>query len=273
MSATASTRRSRIRFCPPSREEPTLYTTKYLYVTRDIPLKRRIALNTVNKETGRTVEEDLLEYCELPRSIVDLKKFLDINNKNDIQARFTKPLLRRGKLKFVYPETPKSNLQRYLKADIEISPEMEGTIHQLSKTERHLELERRTLEFCQVPRTLGEIRSYLGLAGYDTTRRRAVQPLIDQGKIKLMYPHDPFYKMQKYVVSDSELGYAPFTANEIMAYCTTPRSKEEIGNHFAVGQELLYKVLNPLIKQGKLIYTKSTRVGNKIIHRKLITNG
>ncbi len=236
-------------------------------------MRRRISLNTVDKETGRTVEEDLLEYCRLPRSIVDLKEFLGINNKKDIQARFTKPLLRCGKLKFIYPETPKSNLQRYLNADIEISSDMEEAICQLSKTNKHLELERRTLEFCQAPRSLGEIKSYLGLAGYDTTRKRAIQPLLDQGKIKLMYPHDPFYKMQKYVVSDSELGYAPFTADEIMAYCTIPRSKEEIGNHFAVGQDLLYKVLDSLIKQGKLVYTKSTRVGNKIIHRKLVTNG
>ena len=252
--------------------KPTLYTPDYIYVTRDIPLEIHKSLKTVNKETGQSIEEELLEYCKLPRSISDLKSFLGINNKKIIQARFTKPLLQQGKLKFVYPETPRSNWQRYLSADIEISPDMEETLLQLSKTEKHLEFEKKTLKFCKVPRTLGEIKNHLGLAGYDIVRKRAVQPLIDQGKIKLLYPHNPFYKMQKYVVSESDAGFAPFTEKEIVAYCETPRSKKEIETHFAVGQELLYKVLNPLIAQGKLIYTKSTRVGNTIIHRKLVKN-
>lgn len=182
-------------------------------------------------------------------------------------------MLRQGKLKFIYPETPKSNLQRYLNADIEITPQMREKIIKLSKTERHLELEKMTLEFCKVPRSLGEIKEYVGLSAYDIVRKRAVQPLIDEGKIKLLYPHNPFYKMQKYVVSEFDIGFPPFTEDGILDYCETPRSKKEIENYFAVGQELLYKVLNPLILQGKLIYTKSTRIGNTIIHKKLVKNG
>lgn len=111
------------------------------------------------------------------------------------------------------------------------------------------------------------------MAGYDIVRKRAVQPLIDQGKIKLIYPHNPLYKMQKYVVSESNVDYPAFTEEEILTYCETPRSKKEIEDYFAVGQELLYKVLNPIIAEGKLVYTKSTRIGNHIIHRKLVKNG
>ena len=218
------------------------------------------------------MEEELLDYCSSPRSITDLKEFLGINNKKSIQARFTKPLMQQGKLKFIYPETPKSNLQRYLNAEVDITPEMEETMVQLAKTERHLELERMTLKFCKVPRSLGEIKDHVGLAGYDIVRKRAVQPLIDQGKIKMLYPHDPLYKMQKYVVAESCAGYLPFTEQTIIAYCEIPRTKEEIKNCFAVGQDLLYKVLNPMIAQGKLVYTKSTRVGNQIIHKKLVKN-
>lgn len=231
------------------------------------------SLKTVNKNTGMTIKDELLEYCTVPRSVSELKAFLGLKSKQMVQGRFTKPLLKEGKLKFIYPESPTSNLQRYLRADIEITSEMQERIDQLSKTERHLELEKMTLEFCKVPRSLGEIKEHVGLAGYDIARKRAVQPLIDQGKIKLMYPHNPLYKMQKYVVSDSDVGFPSFTEEEILTYCETPRSKKEIETYFAVGQELLYKVLNPIIAEGKLVYTKSTRIGNKIIHRKLVKNG
>ncbi len=249
---------------------PTPYKHDYTYITRDIQLDIFKTLKTVNKKTGRTVEEELLDYCRSPRSIIDLKAFLGIKDKKSIQARFTKPLMQQGKLKFIYPETPRSNLQRYLNTEVEITPELEETMVQLAKTERHLELERKTLKFCKVPRSLGEIKDHVGLAGYDIVRKRAVQPLIDQGKIKLLYPHDPLYKMQKYVVAESCAGYQPFTEEAILAYCETPRTKEEIKNNFAVGQDLLYKVLNPIIEQGKLIYTKSTRIGGTIIHKKLV---
>lgn len=219
-----------------------------------------------------TVEQELLEFCKVPRSIIELKDFLGVRNKKMVQARFTNPLMKQGKLKFIYPETPKSNLQRYLNSEVEITPELQETIHLLAKTERHLELEKKTLEFCTVPRTLGEIKEHIGLAGYDIVRKRAVQPLIDQGKIKLMYPHNPFYKMQKYVVPEWNFGFPAFTEDEILSYCETPKSKEEIKKHFAVGQDLLYKVLNPLISESKLVYTKSTRVGNTIIKKKLVKN-
>lgn len=217
-----------------------------------------------------TVEQELLEFCREPRNVTELKEFLGVRNKQMVQARFTNPLLKQGKLKFVYPESPTSNLQRYLNTEVEITPEMQETIHRLSKTKKHLKLEKMTLEFCKVPRTLGEIKEHIGLAGYDIVRKRAVQPLIDQGKIKLMYPHNPLYKMQKYVVANSELGFEAFTEESILAYCETPRSKNDIQKHFAVGQELLYKVLNPIIEQGKLIYTKSSRVNSTITHSKLV---
>lgn len=212
----------------------------------------------------------MLEFCRTPKSIVEIKDFLGLKDKKAVQSRFTLPLMKQGKLIFIYPETPKSNFQRYLNSEVEITPAMRETFIQLSKTEKHLELEKMTLEFCKVPRSLGEIKDYVGLAGYDIVRKRAVQPLIDQGKIKLLYPHDPLYKMQKYVVTESCAGYLPFTEETILTYCETPRTKEEIKNYFAIGQDLLYKVLNPIIAQGKLTYTKSTRVGDKIIHKKLV---
>lgn len=249
---------------------PTLYTQKTIYVSRDVPINTYKSLKTVNKKTGLTIEEELLEFCRTPRGVNDLKEFLGLRNKQMVQARFTNPLLKQGKLKFIYPESPTSNLQRYLNAEVDITPEMQETIAQLSKTEKHLELEKMTLDFCKIPRTLGEIKEHVGLAGYDIVRKRAVQPLIDQGKIKLMYPHNPLYKMQKYVVSDSELGFEPFTEDGILAYCETPRSKDEIEKHFAVGQDLLYKVLNPIIAQGKLVYTKSARKSSTITHSKLV---
>ena len=219
-----------------------------------------------------TIEEELLDYCRSPRSIIDLQGFLDIKSKKSIQARFTKPLMQQGKLKFIYPESPKIVWQRYLSAEVDITPEMQETMVQLAKTEKHLELERKTLKFCKIPRSLGEIKDHIGLAGYGIVRKRAVQPLIDQGKLKMLYPHDPFYVKQKYVIAEATIDFPELTEENIILFCSTPRTKEEIKKHFAIGQDLLYKFLNPIIEQGKLTYTKSVRIGKNIIHGKLVKN-
>lgn len=249
-----------------------MYTSQTIFVTRDIPLNIYKTLKTVDKKSGKTIEEELLEYCKAPRSIVDLKNFLGINDNKKIQARFTKPLLLQGKLKFIYPESPKIVWQRYLNAEVDITPEMQETMVQLAKSEKHLEMERMTLEYCRVPRSLGEIKDHIGLTGYDIVRKRAVQPLIDQGKIKMLYPHDPYYVKQKYVVAEAAVDFPALTEENILLFCSTPRTKEEIKEHFAIGQDLLYKFLNPIIEQGKLTYTKSIRIGNNIIHKKLVKN-
>lgn len=251
---------------------PTLYKHKFIYVTREIPLKVYKTLKTVNKQTGLTIEEELLDYCRSPRSIIDLQRFLDIKSKKSIQARFTKPLMQQGKLKFIYPESPKSVWQRYLNTEVDITPEMQETMVQLAKTEKHLELERKTLKFCKNPRSLGEIKDHIGLAGYGIVRKRAVQPLIDQGKLKMLYPHDPFYVKQKYVIAEATIDFPALTEENIILFCSIPRTKEEIKKHFAIGQDLLYKFLNPIIEQGKLTYTKSVRIGKNIIHGKLVKN-
>lgn len=106
-------------------------------------------LKTVNKKTGLTLEQELLEYCKFPRSIGELRNFLGLQTKKMVQERFTVPLMREGKLKFTCPENPKNIWQRYLNSEVEITPEIQDTINQLSKTERHLELEKQTLEFCK----------------------------------------------------------------------------------------------------------------------------
>ena len=125
---------------------PTLYKHDFTYVLREIPLSMFKTLKTINKKTGLTVEQELLDYCRVPRSIVELKTFLGVSNKKSVQA--TKPLMQQGKLKFIYPESPKSVLQRYLNTEVDITQDMQDTMVQLAKTERHLELEQKTLKFC-----------------------------------------------------------------------------------------------------------------------------
>lgn len=219
-----------------------------------------------------TLEQELIEFCTEPRCITEITDFLELEDKDKATSRFTTQLIKEGKLKFIHPENPKCIHQRYLKADVEYSEEMQARAKELEKTDRHLEVEQMTLEFCKVPRTLGEIKDHVGLVGYDTTRKRAVQPLIEQGKLKLFYPHNPLYQHQKYVVAESEEGYPSFTEKEILEYCKTPRSKVDIKDYFGIGQDLLYKVLNPLRAQGKIKYAKATRIGNEIIYKRIVTN-
>jgi len=250
----------------------TLYNSNIIRITRKIPLNPFKTRGFINKKTGLTLEVELLEYCNEPRYINEITKFLGLENKDMANGRFTTPLIKEGKLKFIYPESPKCIHQRYLKADIEYTEEMQARAKELEKTDRHLEMEKMALEFCKEPRNLGEIKDHVGLVGYDIVRKRVVQPLIDDGKIKLIYPHNPLYRNQRYVVVESDEGYDCFDENGVIAYCQIPRSMEDIEEHFGIGQDLLYKVVRPLIKQNKLIYTKSTRVGNKIIKPKLIKN-
>lgn len=227
---------------------------------------------TVNKETGLTLGQELVDFCEEPRSILEIQKFLGLRTKRMVNERFTKPLMNQGRIKFIYPESPKSNLQRYLKADVEFTPEMQIVLVQERKAEEDIVLEQKTLEFCKEPRTMGEIKDYLGLSYYEAVNKRVVRPLLAQGKIRLLYPHNPKYAYQKYVIMEADTNLA-FSDESIIKYCETPRHKEDIMEYFQVGQHLCYRVVNSLVEMERLKYTKATRIGNKITKRQLIKNG
>ena len=54
------------------------------------------------------------------------------------------------------------------------------------------------ITFCKTPRTRQEISDYLGLKTTQYVSKNYIQPLVDQGKLKLLYPDKPKSKNQKY---------------------------------------------------------------------------
>ena len=54
------------------------------------------------------------------------------------------------------------------------------------------------LTFCKTPRTRKEISDYLGLKTTQYVSKNYIQPLVNQGKLKLLDPDKPKSKNQKY---------------------------------------------------------------------------
>lgn len=54
------------------------------------------------------------------------------------------------------------------------------------------------LAFCKTPRTRKEISDYLGLKTTQYVSKNYIQPLVNQGKLKLLDPDKPKSKNQKY---------------------------------------------------------------------------
>ena len=52
--------------------------------------------------------------------------------------------------------------------------------------------------FCKTPRTRQEIAEYLGLSSVTYAMKKYVQPLIDNGRIKMFFPNTPSSPNQKY---------------------------------------------------------------------------
>ena len=53
-------------------------------------------------------------FCREPRSYQELLVFTKIKNKPHLQKTITRPLLKSGRLSLLYPETPHSNMQKYV---------------------------------------------------------------------------------------------------------------------------------------------------------------
>ncbi len=246
---------------------------KYTY-TFDMLSKRLIDFQKVLVDIiNITLGEELVEFCREPRCILEIQEFLGLRNKHMANAKFTMPLMKQGKLKFIYPQNPRSTLQRYLKSDIEFTLEMQKRIHCEKETIEEQVLQQKTLEFCTQPRTMCEIKMRLELGYNEAVRKKAIKPLLEQGKLMLKYPHNPNYNMQQYFTKEAADAVVQLTNENIIKFCKTPRSKIEIEKHFGIRQDLLYKSINPLIDANKLIYTRATRIGTKIINKKLVSNG
>lgn len=80
----------------------------------------------------------------------------------------------------------------------EFSVTFKNNIYQIEGTKRDGNMKDDILRFCDVPRTRAELIKFTGMSRY-YTMSSIVQPLIDEGKIKLTIPEKPKSTKQKYV--------------------------------------------------------------------------
>ncbi len=57
--------------------------------------------------------QELLKYCETPRSRVEMQKFCHISGRKKFNMNYLKPLLERGQLTMTLPDKPNSRNQKY----------------------------------------------------------------------------------------------------------------------------------------------------------------
>ena len=217
-----------------------------------------------------TAEEELLEFCKEPRSINDIKDFLGLKTINQASWRFTRPLVKQGKLRFTIPSNPCHLLQRYVNTAVEDTPELQEKIKLVSKSVSNLALEEKVLEFCKDPRTLQEIAKHLNINHSSLVKKRTVKPLLNEGKLKLRYPHDPLYQYQEYMVIDCDT--MQLTQDNIINFCKTPRYKNEIRDCFKLNVRLARRFINPLVESGKLVYAECIKHGKTLVLSKLVAN-
>ena len=112
---------------------------------REIPIENKITRQTIDKKTGITIEEQLLDYCKEPRTINEIRERFNITTNYRVNKSFTKPLIDQGKLQYTIPEDVDNLHQMYLTVGIERTPEIEEIIKQKSITKESAEYKQKIL--------------------------------------------------------------------------------------------------------------------------------
>jgi len=131
------------------------------------------------------------------------------------------------------PERPSSIEQRFVAADADAVVISEATV----------------AGFCSEPRSRQDIAERFGLSTENA--RGYIKQLVKAGKLKMTIPLNPPCKQQRFV--DSAVEISEFSEDALLEYCKTPRSKEEIYQHFGVSTKgAVSNFINPLLDNGKL---------------------
>ncbi len=70
--------------------------------------------NTHEKSYSSQVRR-LLEFCEIPRSRIEIQEYLGLTNRSYLAKEYITPLIKSGKLRMTEPDKPKSRNQKYVK--------------------------------------------------------------------------------------------------------------------------------------------------------------
>jgi hypothetical protein len=197
--------------------------------------KRQDLLKVV-RESGLTVEEEIIKFCTEPRSKKEIATLLGISYKCNqwLNERYIKPLLDSGKLKMTLPISPMSFKQRFV-SDGRLTPSEDEIIR-----------------FCETPRMRAEIGERFGLSDWEQWAQ--LTALVKCGKLFLTIPNCPQSEFQKFATVPSDI--PELTDETLIEFCTEPKSNAEISTHFGISHFVTMPKLNRLITAGKLRVNK-----------------
>lgn len=127
-------------------------------------------------------------------------------------------------------------------------------------------LKERVIEYCKEPRSIEEIKNYIGFeTTVDSVRRHLINPLMKDGKLKYTHAYNAFY-CQRYIdakvevtqqmlddIKDKADGVSKEYKNKILEYCKTPKGFREIQDH--IGTKTAPTYIRELVQDGKLKLT------------------
>lgn len=237
-------------------------------ITREIPLKTKKTLLNIEKTDLEKMRDKVVEFCEYPQSVYDIKQFTKLDTTIDSVRRYLiNPLMKEGRIKYLYPDNPARFNQKYISAKVEITKDLVDKVEQESDklTQQRNEL---IMDFCKVPRGIKEIEKCIG----SKNARQYTSELVKEGKLRYLYPDIKYCSTQKYI--NAEIQWEILTDDAVIEYCKEPRTKSEIQNHFKIKESMRKGIVNRLLKDGKLCYTEdSMQMGEYDGNRRLIKNG
>ena len=190
--------------------------------------------------------EGLLEFCKSPRtkreiylhfglSSFQLKPIFDLATAD-------------GRLLCTDPTNPKNHWQRFVAADSE----------QANITDEAVE------RFCMEVRTRAELVAFLGCE--KGQQKKYIHSYINKGIIKMLKPEKPTSSGQRFISTSSLAEYEPtkreykprvnrgliLNTETIQEFCRTPRTRQEVADHFGLKIYTARLELKELVKRGKL---------------------
>lgn len=147
--------------------------------------------------------EELLEYCQTPRSRSEIQEFLDLKDRHYVQEQFLKPLISKGLLQKLNPDKPTSPKQKYVRTHTEADKVREQAARLTPQAfPQATPQAEKLLKYCKTPRSRSEIQEFLGLKDRHYLKDKFIDPLLHSGLLSRTIPDKPTSPKQKYVTTD-----------------------------------------------------------------------
>jgi predicted ArsR family transcriptional regulator len=202
---------------------------KYPQKPRMGALKQRYM--TAGYEIGMLTLQAVLELCMKPHRKREIAQHFQVSVTQINEV--VNPLIAEGKL--VGDDNPNIVWRKFITAESEIPTDRAGQIKY----------------YCQQPRTRHQIIEFIGLSSNRT--QEVINEQVKAGNIKMLMPEKKTSTSQLFIAAEIETH--ALTADEVVAFCKTARTRKEIAERFRIEQRVARRYIQDLIKAGRLNYT------------------